>query len=341
MKFIDVNDLQAGMIVAKNVINENGIEFLSRDSVLSSANIESLKKFDIDFIYIVDDNVKEIIDENSITYLYTELLEIYKTSYMNSRLGKNIDILAIESKLYPLVDLILKNNDILKTLRGISINDLYTYLHSVNVSLLSAIIGKWSKLTKRDIYDLSLSALLHDIGKSQVTLSIINKPSSLNEKEFNEIMMHTQFAKDIVSISSSLNKNIIDGIYYHHERKDGSGYPMGMTYDSISFFPKIIAIADIFDALTSDKVYRRKISPFKAIDLINELSYKKLDEGLCVLFIKNISDFYVGSRVKLTTGENGEIVFLNKYCRNRPLIKTERNFIDLSTDYSIDILEII
>lgn len=339
MRFIDVSELLVGMVVAKDIINDRGIEFLNKGTVLTNAHIKNLQKFDIDFIYVEDDESKKKFSDNNLTQLYENVLVEFKNAYMDVRLGKNLNLSSLESNLYDLISEVIKSNDILNTLKYFNFNDIYTYLHSVNVSLISAIIGKWMKLDRRKIYDLALSALLHDIGKSQITLSVINKPGALNEKELEEARMHAKYSIDIAKAAGIVDKDILDGIFYHHERQDGTGYPIGLENGELSLFPRIIAVADVFDALISDKVYRRKVSPFKAMDIINELSYEKLDTKISVLFMKNISDFYVGSKIKLSTGEIGEIVFLNKYCRNRPLVKTAHTFIDLSTDYSIEIVE--
>lgn len=144
--------------------------------------------------------------------------------------------------------------------------DEYLYNHSINVSILSSMIGKWMGIEGRELLLLTYSALLHDVGKTVIDPQILNKPSALTKKEFDEIKKHSEFGYKIVKKAQFLDPSVGMGVLMHHERIDGSGYPLGLKGEKIHKFAKIIAVADEFDAMTSNKVYSNKKSPFLCLE---------------------------------------------------------------------------
>ena len=133
-----------------------------------------------------------------------------------------------------------------------------------------------------------------------------------------------------------------EGILYHHERLDGSGYPNQSRGAEIPLYGRILGVVDIFDAILSDRIYSAKVSPYKAIEILKDESFGKLDPKVVNILVKNIADFYVGNVVKLSNGEVGEVILLNKSNLTRPLIKVnEDNYLDLSTNYGVEIIEVL
>ena len=159
-------------------------------------------------------------------------------------------------------------DSILKSITNSRDIDEYLTSHCVNVALLSSMLGKWLNLPKKDLTLLTYSAFLHDIGKTKVNQTILNKPSKLTKSEFEEIKKHSIYSYDLVKNIPYLDESVSLGVLMHHERLDGSGYPLGLKEDKISAFAKIIGITDMFDAMTSDRVYSKKQNPFKVLEIM-------------------------------------------------------------------------
>lgn len=256
-------------------------------------------------------------------------------------MGKKLIVDEFDDSLKSLVDEIIKSNNVLGRLRQIEINDEYTYKHSINVSLIATMIGKWMGFSKNEIYDLAMAGLLHDIGKSRVPNEILNKPGKLTDEEYAIMKKHADYGYDILKNTSGINESIILGALEHHERVDGKGYPLGLYGNRIHMYGKIIAVADVYDAMTSKRVYKSKICPFRVAELIFQDSFGPLDPVIANTFLKNIFQFYVGNIVKLNDNQIGTVIFVNKYNPTRPLVKTSAGFIDLSQNYQYEIIDVI
>lgn len=342
MNLISIEDVRSGMILARDVINDLGITFMSANTVLSPSSIEALRKLDIDFIYIKEEReVPSAVDEITVEQAYLRLLSFYKTIYTNVRQGKSLNIEQLSRETLPLFRKIVSDNNILAYLRRVRIDEDYVYMHSVNVGIFSMIIAKWANLRDDVQGSLAISGLLHDIGKTQISPSIIDKPGQLTEDEFKDIQRHTTFGNEILKLCTGASKELLEGVLYHHERIDGSGYPEGRRSGEIPLFAKVIAVADVFDAITANKTYREKISVYAAARVLKTESFNKLEPKITEIFLKNISRFYVGNKVKLNTGDIGEVILLNKTDVTRPLIKVGEEYIDLSTNFKLEIIDVI
>jgi putative nucleotidyltransferase with HDIG domain len=347
MNLIAIDKIDDGMTLAEDVINDDGIIYLNSGTVLKKRHIKLLENLNVAFIYVLlnkmgDDGKIELPMKARKTFNkeFKHTLETFKDVYSNVRLGKKIIIEEVKESLEPLVEGILNNNDILGSLRKIEINDEYTFKHSINVSLIASMIGKWLGFDAERLKLLSVAGLLHDLGKCKIPNEILNKPAKLDENEYEIMKTHPLFGFSILSESGSQNDDILKAILQHHERIDGNGYPNGLRGESIHEFARIIAVADIFDAMTTDRCYRAKLSPFDVAEELTRLSYDHLDVEIVTLFIKNISKFFVGNEVLLNTGAIGEIVLVNQFAITRPLIKLSTDFVDLSKNYKLHIVEV-
>ena len=173
------------------------------------------------------------------------------------------------------------------------------YRHSINVAILSNLLGKWIGLDEKKIHLLTYSGLLHDIGKTKIDSKIFNTNNSLSEDDFKIVKSHPLLGYNIVKEINFLDKSVAQGILMHHERLDGSGYPLGLQDDKISQFGKIIAIADVFDAINSNRSYRKKKAPFESLQIIKKESFGKLDYTYCNIFLHHMFSYYVGKDVVL------------------------------------------
>jgi HD-GYP domain-containing protein (c-di-GMP phosphodiesterase class II) len=220
-------------------------------------------------------------------------------------------------------------------------SDEYLYTHSINVSFLSMLIGKWLKYDYKSIKTLVTSAYLHDIGMVKIPAEIINKPASLSDEEYDEIKMHCQYGFKIAEGIQDMNDDILKGILMHHEREDGSGYPFGLKSNQIHENAKIIAVADVYDAMTSKRVYRSKICPFDVIECIQRDYFRKLDQRIANIFLGNIASYYIGEFVKLSSGDIGEIIYINQNNISKPIVRTNQVYIDLSKEKKISIVDLV
>ena len=219
--------------------------------------------------------------------------------------------------------------DMLHNMR--SYDDL-TYVHSMSVSLICNIFGRWLGYSEGDIQVLTLAGLLHDIGKITIPEKIIKKPSKLTNDEYKQVKQHTVEGYKILK-NLPLDSRIKDAALLHHERCDGTGYPLSVTGERISEFAKIVAIADVYDAMTAARVYRGPMCPFKVIAIFEDEGLQKYDSHLILTFLENIGQTYLNNRVMLNDGRQGDIVLIHRDAVSRPLIKlTDGNFVDLEKE---------
>lgn len=204
-----------------------------------------------------------------------------------------------------------------------------TYVHSMSVALICNIFGRWLKLNDEDIKALTLAGLLHDIGKIAIPEAIVKKPSKLTNDEYKRMKQHTVEGYKILK-NLPIDSRIKDAALLHHERYDGTGYPLGTTGDKVSEFAKIVAIADVYDAMTAARVYRGPMCPFKVIAIFEEEGLQKYDSKYILLFLQQIGQTYLNNSVRLNDGRVGTVVLIHDNYVSRPLIKlSDGSFVDL------------
>lgn len=246
---------------------------------------------------------------------------------------------AINSKelMKTITDLIGVNSSsasILNMLHNMRQYDDFTYMHCINVSLLSNILGQWLGLNEHDLEILTVGGMLHDIGKLTIPDEIIHKPGKLSPVEYNIIKTHTVQGYKLLQ-PSPIDEPMKDIALMHHERCDGSGYPLGITADKISPYAKITAITDVYDAMTAARIYRGPLCPFKVIGIFEAEGYQKYDSKFILTFLEHIAESYMNNRVKLSNGKEGDVVFMNKNALSKPLIQCGTEFIDLAKETDI------
>lgn len=206
------------------------------------------------------------------------------------------------------------------------------YAHCLNVSLISRMIGRWLKFERHDLDVLTLAGLLHDIGKLIIPEEILNKPGALSEAEFSQIKQHPKLGYDILKRQETLDSRIKKAALMHHERCDGSGYPTGITEDFIDNFAMIVAIADVYDAMTAARTYRSPMCPFEVISSFEKDGFQKYHTRYIVTFLRQIATTYQSNRVILSDGRGCNIVMINPNALSRPIVQFDDNScLDLST----------
>lgn len=218
------------------------------------------------------------------------------------RLGKHSEMESIEPAIRGVVDSIFRNSGALIQLGGIRTKDQYTFAHSVNVCALLTSFARTLKLGNDITRQIGIGGMLHDIGKMRVPDTILNKPERLTEVEFDEMRRHVQHGVDILGEVSWISPISLQVTAQHHERYDGSGYPAGLKGDQISQFGQMATIVDVYDALTSVRVYHRAMPPAMAIRKIQEWSGQYFNVELVSHFIRSVGIFPLGTLVRLESG---------------------------------------
>ena len=215
------------------------------------------------------------------------------------------------------------------------------YAHSLNVSLLARVLGKWLKFTDDEIDTLTIAGLLHDIGKLKIPENIIKKPGKLTEEEFEIVRMHPRIGYETIE-KSSLDIRIKQAILMHHERCDGSGYPFGFQKDDLSPFSMVLAIVDVYDAMTAARSYRGPLCPFSVIQQFEDEGLQKYNPKYILTFLEHIASTYQNNRVLLSNGKRATIVMLNSNRLSRPIVQFEDDsFLDLSKQTELHITAVI
>ena len=209
--------------------------------------------------------------------------------------------------------------DMLHNMR--QVND-STYAHSLNVAIISRIIGKWLHFSNEELDTLTLAGLLHDIGKTKIPDEVLNKDGKLTDEEFQMIRNHPKYGYDILK-PQPLNSHIKKAALMHHERCDGSGYPMGLTMEEIDDYALIIAIADVYDAMTAARSYRAPLCPFEVIAEFEKDGLQKYKPKYILTFLENIANAYQNNRVMLSDGTSARIVLLNHRRLSKPLVQLD------------------
>lgn len=221
--------------------------------------------------------------------------------------------------------------DMLQCMRGY---DDVTYVHSVNVALLSNMIGRivYPDISDEELKVLTLAGLLHDIGKMMVPDNIIQKKGRLTLPEYNLVKTHVLFGNNILKGIDNLDPRIAEVAMRHHERCDGTGYPGGYKREQIEPFARIVAIADTYDAMTSDRAYRAAICPFDVIEMFEREGIVKYDVEFLLPFLEKAVQAYMNTNVRLSTNQIGKVIMINKNEFSKPVVQVGDDFYDLSKE---------
>ena len=341
MRFIGINQLKEGMVVGRKMIGQSGQLLLNYGTRIEKSYIGKIKKLGYMGIYIDDElssgiEVADVIDDT----LRQKTVSSIKSFFQKAEQGEGLkpkDILNISSLVNEMLDKILSEKDILVNMMDLKIFDDYTFFHSVNVGVLSMSLGAFMNLSRDSLYHLGLASVMHDLGKVFVPKEILNKPGKLTEDEFAVMKTHSEKGYDQIVNSRQFNENICKAVLDHHERHDGSGYPNQKCGSEISRLGGIIALADVFDALTSDRPYRKAWTPSEATEYIMSGYNTQFSEQTVNAFLNKIAPYPVGTLVQLSNDMTG-IVMENypNFCL-RPKIRVIQTGKVRVTPYTMDL----
>lgn len=321
MRKVHIDSLQPGARLAKAVFTPEGRILLTSGVELKEKFIEKLRVNNITELYIDEDVHFSDVHDAVCEQTRNEAQHLVKTLMSNYSFTNSLDIERIKEVANKIVAELLESNDILIILSDIKSVDDYTFEHSVNVCILSLVIGISLGFNINNMKDLGIGALLHDIGKLKIPEEILKKPSQLTFEEFEEIKKHTIYGYEILKNSGKVGIASAYIAFGHHERYDGSGYPLQLNGESIHQYARIVAVADVYDALTSDRVYRKKLRSHEVVEYVTSIATHHFDRKVVLSFIKHIMLYPVGSGVVLNTKARAQVVRVNHNLPTRPVIR--------------------
>lgn len=218
-----------------------------------------------------------------------------------------------------LMKAILDNDSVAVDVGALKVSDEYTFKHSVDVATMSMIIGRQHGLDDREVYEIGIAGLLHDIGKTKIPGEILNKPGRLTDEEFSVMKKHALFGYQLLQEKEELSPGILLGVLQHHEKLNGHGYPLGVIQSKINPYARIISTADIYDALVTERPYKKAFSPRDAVEMIMSMT-DELDIDVMKSFLASVILYPVGSNVKLSNGEMARVVENRPECVLRPTV---------------------
>lgn len=277
------------------------------------------------------ENVRDSFDHTS---------KLVRTIMDDVRLGKSIDTPAAKQAVSECVDRIIHNPEAMVLLSNIKNKDAYTSEHSMNVAILSIVLGRKLGMPRHELEELGLSGMLHDVGKVLTPIEILNKPGRLTVEEMLIMKMHPTQGRDVLLSSDGIASAALDVAHGHHERLDGSGYPRGITEQNTTLFTKIVSVTDTFDAITSDRVYGHGRTTIEAFKILQACGGNRYRSDLVNEFIDAIGVYPPGSVVQLTNGQIGVVVQGNPKYKLRPkVLVVKQNAQEPVTPHYVDLAE--
>ena len=358
MKRLIIKKLVPGMILSDNVYtHDNNQLVLPKGTVLDNQAITKLSFYSVLNVLVEDsDNEDYSIEESKDSYAvklrqtadFKEFKRDFENCAAKFKAGiENIitdkDSFKLDEVMSPIYNLMQKGNsssnlfDMLHSLRSY---DDATYVHCVSVAMICNILGQWLRMSDEDINVLTQAGLLHDIGKLLIPNEIIAKPAHLTSDEYVVVQTHPVQGYQILS-QLDISDHVKNAALMHHERCDGSGYPSHLKGPQIDYFAKCVSIADVYDAMTSARVYRDPLCPFDAIEMFEKEGLQKYDTTAVMTFLQNIVNTYLLNKVRLNNGQDGEIIFINRDQLSRPTLKVNNEYLDLTQHPELRIEELI
>lgn len=338
-KYMRTRQLKPGMKMDQSVVDRLGRNLVTRGAVLDEYVIESLLKLGVMNVYIQEgeaDPEEEKVNislaaQANIEKLYTEdrskvalSNDVRKRiSYGIQSIYSNTDTANLASTTASITNDLLnaidQNNAIAIDIGELKTSDEYTFKHSVDVATIAMILAKQQGLSKQEIFEIGVAGLLHDVGKTKVPIEILNKPGRLDEEEFAIMRQHSVYGYRMVTDKPDFSPAVAMGVLQHHEKINGAGYPMGVDESKISPYAKILSVADIYDALITERPYKQAFSQRDAVEMIMSMTHE-LDMKAMKSFLESMILYPVGSIVDLSNGEKAKVVKNSPHYILRPTV---------------------
>lgn len=321
-----------------DIYSRSGILLLPRLTKITESHIDQLSKHNIRLnpsdiiIYKKGNQYVEAVDDS---------IPQMKEAFDEVRHSMKLPLADLQKNVIPIISEITDGPQLTNLFVSLQAKDDYTYRHNIAVGSISSLIGRWLGLDEKMVLQLSTAGLLHDVGKMRIPEFILNKPGKLTNEEFELMKKHTVFGYEIIKNTVGTNYRQAVVALQHHERIDGSGYPLGITGDKMDLFSRIVAVADVFHAMTSKRVYRDPSPFYKVLEQMSNDIFGALDPQVTHLFIQKIMESLVGNTVLFTNGEQGTIIMIHNNDPIHPLIEINNKYIDLRERTGLHIDKII
>lgn len=325
-----------GVRVKRSLYNSHHALIIPANSSLTKHDLALIQSQGI--VLTVDDIVETPYGE-----LIESAIDEMKDVFEQVRCGSMISGEVITKNILPLILTLNTYGSIHEVLTCLKQNDTYTITHSIGVAIISRWIGEVRGLDDFSLEALTLSGLLHDIGKCKVPKHIIEKTGKLSDEEYQLIQKHTQFGYELIQRAENLpyQEQLALVALQHHERENGSGYPLHLIADEIDEMSKIVAIADVFHAMVSKRPYKDPIPIFKVLKEIMDCAYGLLDPESSLIFVHRIMSQLIGSKVMLSNGQAARIVLIHPSDPVRPLVICQGKYLDLRIEKDVGIIEVL
>jgi HD-GYP domain-containing protein (c-di-GMP phosphodiesterase class II) len=350
MRRVHINLVKTGEKLARPILRENGNVLLGAGIELNDKFIDRLRDMGIDMLYIEDGNTTDIIPDeiirdetrkSAVETIYKSINTMMDTPATRGRavapeLGR-----TFRNVFGTIMQDLVGRTDVMVSLTSIHGTDAYLFQHSVNVAILAGIMGLAKGYNRNQIEELGIGALLFDIGMTKLPKELVNKTSSLTPDERALMEKHTTEGFNILRQQHDISLLSAHCALQHHERYDGSGYPRGLKKDEIHEYAQIVALADVYDALTSPRSYRNRHTPSEAIEYLFAAGNTSFDIELIQLFCRHISIYPVATTVLLNTGQIGVVTANNSLAVHRPTVRIlrEADGTPLAEPYELDLKE--
>ena len=358
MKNVFLTDLKEGMVLGRDLVTSAGIMILPAGVVITAPIIKHLETLGVVAVSIddkakVEEKEPELAEPDVTTDERKAGFEEFSHKYIDAKdslnntfgimINNNIDKSDVEEiidKSWNMLGTEYNSYNMLNMLYSMHNYSDTTYMHCMNVGMIASLIGKWLGWKEEDIKILNACGMFHDIGKLLIPKEILDKPGRLTLSEYEIMKSHTIRGYQLIK-EWELNEHIVNCALMHHERCNGSGYPFGITGDKIDEYAKIIAIADVYEAMTANRAYRGPICPFDVVAQFEDKGFDLYETRYLLVFIQNIVDSYLHTKVKLNNGETAEIILINKQRGSKPVVITSTGRpVDLSKEPGLRIEEV-
>ncbi|MEG6523225.1 HD-GYP domain-containing protein [Desulfotomaculum sp. 1211_IL3151] len=335
-----ITQCEEGDVLAEDIYGPYGIPLVIKNTEMNLYLINRLMRNGIYnlWVYAYDEEHSQAYQRFDKNYKKTILL--VKGLINDLAVGKRLEFDQVLQATEQIVFSTKDNKLILQYLSDLRKTDEYTFTHCITTAFYSMLIGKWLNLGEDEIWKIIQAGLLHDIGKTQIPLEILNKKEKLTPEEFEIVKNHAILGYELVKEINEIDPDVKRAVLLHHERIDASGYPFQYGADRIGLYAKIVGVADVYDAMTSDRVYKKRATPFEAFEMFKQIGVSIFDTKILKVFLSNLAIYYTGTKIILNTGEIGEIVYIPPQDILNPVIRVASKIYDSSKD-TVKVLSLI
>lgn len=340
MRLVLTENITPEMTLGKNIYKKGCVYLRAGQRNICRYN-ERLKDLGVDYVYVYDELSADItIPEDVSEATRQKCQDSLRSAFGSIENNLPVDVSTFASPVKSLMDELLYNPDIQINLTDISTMDEYTFGHSVSTAVYSILIGQEVGLSRDELYDLALGAVLHDVGKVKLDPRILFKEGRLTDAEYDAIRCHPRYSYEILRYCRNMSNEAKMVAFTHHERLNGTGYPQGLTGAKLGKFSRIVAAADVFDALSTNRCYRKKWSTNKVADFMTKYAGTEFDETMVAALLKKIAIYPNGSEVLLSDGHLGLVVRQNLKVPFRPVVRVVRDHEGFWVEpYEVDLLK--